>query len=335
MRPLLAPAARRQWRDAASLQLGTPMPLVVEGLDERRRLVLPLLDGSRTQGQVLAEAARLGVPDAEEVLVVLHEAGLLVDADAVRVTGLDPEEQDRLAPDLAGLALVRGAAAGTAMLARRRSRVVVIGAGRVGAPLAALLAAAGVGAVDVVDEALARPEDQAVGGLGPADLGRRRDDALRDRLRPGTTDGLPDLVVLADDAADVGAPVLLEQGLTHLRARVDGATGAVGPLVVPGATPCLHCLDLVRTALDPAWPALAAQPDTRPRSAQACDGVLAVAVASQAALQVLQHLEGDRPATLGGTLELVLPGWQWRRRTWPRHPSCPCHSLSVTDVAAA
>jgi bacteriocin biosynthesis cyclodehydratase domain-containing protein len=326
MRPLLAPAARRTWRDATTLQLGAPSPtaVVVEGLDEPRRRLLPLLDGSRTQEQVLVEGRRLGVPDPEEVLVVLHEAGLLVDADAVRATGLEPAEHDRLAPDLAGLALVRGAGAGAALLARRRARVVVLGAGRVGAPLAALLEAAGVGTVDIQDGGLARPEDQAVGGLQADDLGRRRDEALRARLRSQGADQPPAVVVLTDEAADAGSPALLGHGLPHLRARVEGPVGVVGPMVLPGASPCLHCLDLVRTALDPGWPALAAQPDTRPRSAQACDGVLAVAVAAQAALQVLQLLEGDTPASVGGTLELVLPGWQWRRRTWPRHPGCSC-----------
>jgi hypothetical protein len=69
-------------------------------------------------------------------------------------------------------------------------------------------------------------------------------------------------------------------------------------------------------------------------------------VAAQAAAQALAHLDrgpgppsagadggerlagGDRPddswPAENGTLELVLPGWQWRRRTWPRHPACDC-----------
>lgn len=336
MRPLLAPAARRLWRDASTLQLGQPSScaVVVEGLDEPRRRLLPLLDGSRTQEQVLAEGRKAGVPDPEEVLVVLHEAGLLVDADSVRVTALDTDDQDRLGPDLAGLALVHGAGAGQALLARHRARVVVHGAGRVGGPLAALLQAAGVGTVEVRDDGLARPEDQAVGGLGRDDLGRRRDEALGARLRSRSSLQPPAVVVLADGAADEGAPALLGQGLPHLRARVEGRVGVVGPLVMPGASPCLFCLDLVRTALDPAWPALAAQPDTRTRSAQACDGVLAAAVAAQAALQVLQHLEGDVPASVGGTLELVLPGWQWRRRSWPRHPGCSCAGMVGSRGAA-
>ena len=33
------------------------------------------------------------------------------------------------------------------------------------------------------------------------------------------------------------------------------------------------------------------------------------------------------PATVNGTLEVVLPDWQWRRRTWPPHPSCNCGAV--------
>jgi hypothetical protein len=51
-------------------------------------------------------------------------------------------------------------------------------------------------------------------------------------------------------------------------------------------------------------------------------------VAAQAAAQVLAFIDG--PATAGpadnATLELVPPGWQWRRRRWPPHPACTCRA---------
>jgi bacteriocin biosynthesis cyclodehydratase domain-containing protein len=326
LRPVLAPASRRLWRDHNTLQLGRPSSraTVLEGFDDTRRRLLPLLDGTRSREQVLQAAREAGCADAEAVLVLLEHAGLLLDVDDLHPGELTRAERDRLAPDIASLALVRGRGTAVALRARRAARVVVHGAGRVGAPLAALLSSAGVGTVDVHDHQPTRASDTAVRGLTEADLGRPRAEAVAASLRSLSSVRPPSLAVLTDDRADETAPVLGAGGTPHLLARVDEHVGTVGPLVLPGRSACLHCLDLVRAELDPGWPALAAQLDQPSRTAVACDGVLAVAVASQAALQVLQLLEGDLPASVGGTLELELPDWRWRRRTWPQHPGCPC-----------
>jgi bacteriocin biosynthesis cyclodehydratase domain-containing protein len=137
----------------------------------------------------------------------------------------------------------------------------------------------------------------------------------------------PDLVVLAPTWADPldHARQLVLDRTPHLAVEVRDATGVVGPLVLPGRTPCLRCLDLTRGDLDPSWPALAAQLTTASSQQSACDGPLALAVAAQAAMQVLAVVDGSAdPATLGGTLELALPDWRWRRRSWPRHDDCDC-----------
>jgi hypothetical protein len=51
-------------------------------------------------------------------------------------------------------------------------------------------------------------------------------------------------------------------------------------------------------------------------------------VAAQAAGQAVTAIETAplASAAANGTLELVLPDWRWRRRTWPPHPACPCAS---------
>ena len=120
----------------------------------------------------------------------------------------------------------------------------------------------------------------------------------------------------------------MREQVPHLAASADEAIGIVGPLVIPGRTACLRCLDLTRAERDPAWPLILAQIEGRAPDPLACDAPLAAAVAAQAAAQVLAFI--DRAvavdAVADGTLELVLPGWQWRRRTWPRHPACSCGS---------
>ena len=339
MRPVLTPAARRLWRDPETLQLGAAAAraAVLTGLDPAARAVLGLLDGTRDRPQVVAAATAAGcaAERAEQLLDLLETAGLLEDAGAALgpVARVTRAERERLGSDLASLALLRGDGGLPAAHHRADARVVVLGAGRVGAPLAALLVTAGIGCVDVVDDRTAAAEDTGVGGLGLGDVGRRRGEAARDLLRaaaPSAGAGpLPaaDVVVLAptrsEDLDEMRAQVT--SGTPHLLAEVRETVGVVGPLVLPGRTPCLRCLDLTRTDLDPGWPAVAAQLSSPSRARTACDGTLAVAVAAHAALQVLALVDGTSdPAAVGGTLELALPDYRWRRRSWPVHPACGC-----------
>ena len=336
MRPVLSPAARRLWRDQETLQLGRApeRAVVLTGLDPGARAVLALLDGTRDLAAVRTAALSAGCPPerADSLLALLQGAGLLVDACERWPERLEAGERDRLAADVASLGLLHAGGGLQALHRRDRAGVVVVGGGRVGAPLAGLLAAAGVGAVDVADDGLTRPQDVAVGGLTHEDVGRQRGAAARQRLRataPSTRPGpvhRPDLVVLAPATLldELDAPALLRDGVPHLLAEVRDTVGVVGPLVLPGSSACLRCLDLLRAERDPAWPALAVQLCSPTRALPACDSALAAAVAAQAALQVLALLDGGAPASVDGSLELALPDWRWRRRSWVPHGSCSC-----------
>jgi hypothetical protein len=85
-------------------------------------------------------------------------------------------------------------------------------------------------------------------------------------------------------------------------------------------------VDLRKADADPLWPKILAQATFARPGPPACDTVLAAMTATLAAAQALAFLDQpDRvPVTADGTLELVLPDWQWRRRTWRPHPSCWC-----------
>ena len=119
---------------------------------------------------------------------------------------------------------------------------------------------------------------------------------------------------------------LMRAGVPHLAVAAEEAIGVVGPLVRPGQTACLRCLDITRASRDPAWPLILAQVAGRTAEPPACDAALAAAVAPHAAAQALAVLDRAGPASPAenGTLELVLPSWQWRRRSWPQSPGCGC-----------
>ena len=336
VRPRLAPAVRRLWRDGQTLQLGVAADraVVLAGIDDRSRGVLTLLDGTRDEARVLSDAERLGCPRelAAAVLDLLSAADALDDAAAPRdvPTGLSRPERDRLAPDLAALRVTRARArVSDAVRRRAATQVVVLGAGRVGAPVAALLACSGVGWVDVVDDGVVRPDDCGVGGLELADIGSGRALAVRrllERAAPSVRTGpvvTPHLVLLTPPAGTAVPDVALRDP-TLLAQVVDG-TGVVGPLVRPRASACLRCVDLHRTDRDPGWPSLAAQLASDAPDVTACDAGLALAVAAQTVREALAFLDGTRPpGSLGGTLELSAADWRWRRRSWQVHPDCPC-----------
>jgi bacteriocin biosynthesis cyclodehydratase domain-containing protein len=358
MHPMVKPALRRGWRDLNTVQFGmAPAHAMVLGpMDTATGSFLTLLDGTRGLPLLRDEGRRMGLPDGhvDGLVERLARAGLLDDAtgggpaaDALREK---PAVLDRLRPDLASLSLV-ASEPGDAMrrLAARRSlRVQVRGAGRVGVVLAAALAGAGVGRVDVHDGGCVEPGDVAPGGLPVESIGERREEAARRAVRRAAPDHPPrrggarstpeeknpglslviiaprnGLAVHAPDPAD--AEPLIDSGTPHLYAGVVEGTGVVGPLVLPGDTACAGCLDRGRTDRDPTWPRLLAQwRSGQPRHVSPCDMTLSATVAGLAAGHALAFLDGELPSSAGARWEVSVPGFDWHARPVWQHPACPC-----------
>jgi hypothetical protein len=369
MRPALKAGLQPLWRDRDTLQIGVdPRRAVALTSLGKAAAVVSLLDGARDTAEVTCLARQHGIPAAatERVLGLLASAGVLDDFPLSLHRSLPGPLRARLGPELACASLAYGDTDGGARtISRRRAAFVrVYGAGRIGACVAALLAASGVARVSCRDEAEAGYADLAPGGLGTGDLGLPRAAgaarAIR-RVAPETRvtdDGsrLPTLAVLAGAADPEHAAGLVKAGVPHLAVRAGEAIGVVGPLVTPGRSACLRCVDLAKAARDPAWPLILAQISGRVRGAghaaagsaatacaetagswRACGSVLAAATAALAAAQALTFIDdaGAGPAAVNGTLELVQPDWQWRRRTWQPHPACLCGAhRSQTDAAA-
>ena len=325
MRPALKAGLRPVWRDGDTLQLGVDprRAAALTGLGEAAALV-SLLDGSREVAEVVAAATARGIaPEAaDRVLGLLASAGVLDDFPAHLHQALPDYLRARLAPELACAALAYGHGDGGARIiaTRRAAFVRVYGAGRVGGCVATFLAAAGVAWVACRDTGTAGPADIAPGGLGTADVGTDRAAGVARAIRRvapevRTADDrarMPDLAVLAGRTDPVEVAELMRAGVPHLAVRADEAIGVVGPLVEPGRSTCLRCVDLTKTARDSAWPAILAQAGGwawRAASPQACDTVLAAATAALAAAQALAFIDrAGPPATANGTLEVVLPG---------------------------
>lgn len=140
------------------------------------------------------------------------------------------------------------------------------------------------------------------------------------------------LVVLVADWVVTPADHLqwLNRDVPHLPVVTAERAVTVGPLVEPGAGPCLYCVHLARVDEDDAWTAIATQ--LLGRAGRELGSLKQAEAAAFATRRVLARLAG------GGDI-----GMSWRlhdsgaisAREWRRHPECRCAAPPGTDWAAA
>ena len=273
----------------------------------------------------------------DELAAPVERVGLL--ARAVQ-RGADRDAAEELLGRLVGSGVVVDAD-GPDRVARQRAAaaVTVVGGGRLSSGIAAGLGLAGVGSVWVETGPNGPVQECDLGtGLLDGDRGRPRAEAIADvvrRVAPGTSVGppaaraVPDVCVLAD--AVVPDPSLLaalhRDRIAHMPVRLRDGTGVVGPLVLPGRSACLTCIELHRCGRDPGWPAVTAQLVGQPGRG---DAATAAATAALGVAQVLAALDAaaggaaPAPSVLGATLEIDIAAGGLLRRGWPAHPDCGC-----------
>lgn len=334
-RPRLAPGRSVLWRSPDCVQLGLRQrhAVVLDGLPAPLAALVRGMDGTVGTAALVAGAVAAGADraDALAVLRELHRAGLVADED--RTAGATPTAP---AEDATGWSVHTGLPAGQLLAARRAATVQLHGSGRVAVALAAALATAGVGRVVPQATGTVRAGDLGTGYL-PADIGRPRGAAMRDVLRravPSVRTGLrpgrdePDVVVLSDTVVcdpDLTLDLVVAR-VPHLAVHAHEGLAVIGPLVLPGRTACLRCVQLRRGDGDPAWCKLAAQLSAATPSADLGSTQVAAAIGVE---QVLAVLAGpvaglDAPPTWNASLELDPLRGRLRRRPWQPHPRCGC-----------
>ncbi|MBB1030721.1 hypothetical protein G6027_07435 [Dietzia sp. SLG310A2-38A2] len=154
-----------------------------------------------------------------------------------------------------------------------------------------------------------------------------------DRDRPPWTrrGPTPDLVILTGSISvdPVVASTLTRSGQVHLHVYSRDGRVVVGPTVIPGASPCLRCVDLFRAGRDPRWPFVAAQLVGRSPAA----GVPALTAAAALVLaEVSASREPDRPLqTVGASVEINPAEGLWKRLEWPASDRCTCGAATYRD----
>ncbi|MFT4262130.1 MAG: hypothetical protein QM572_01990, partial [Nocardioides sp.] len=130
-----------------------------------------------------------------------------------------------------------------------------------------------------------------------------------------------------------GLAVLLADGLVR-RDLADDQSGAhlpvaalsdgweIGPLVVPGRTACLRCVDAARSQVDPRLPLVVDQVARRPAAAASPASATTLGLAL-VVREILAWVDGDEPASWSATITVPSSGLP-ERHGWLRHPDCGC-----------
>jgi hypothetical protein len=337
--------ALRRGADRVQFGLDPARAVTVEGLTDIASAALLRLDGTTPR----VDAVRLS-PELAPVLDALDARGELDDEGSARA--LSDLRRRRHAPDIAALALERASTEKAEQLVARRHRAVVAvrGNDRAAALVAVGLAAAGVGtvALEGPDRTTTLADLTPVGPFEPhvswrdavAESVRRQGShpvalAVR-RRRP--------VVTIVCSAADADVPWcdpeltddLLADDLVHLPVAVTAGSALVGPMVVPGAGPCLWCLDRRACDRDAAWPALTDQLRLRHAVARAQSMASASSAAAAAVAQVLALIDGAASVmTLGAQLAIEGPDHLAAVLPVTRHPVCGCGWGDTTRTIGA
>jgi hypothetical protein len=254
------------------------------GFDPARRVVLPEHPAVRRllADLELGHRPDLATLDARRAAHALAEHGLLVDADDLARHLAGPLPRPAVLASFAQ----HGASARSRLDLRQQARVGVVADEPWRAAVLRLLGSAGV-AVAGPREAATAVVLVAAGGEPPrGDLDR-----------------------------------FVRGDVPHLPVRNVGARPTVGPMVVPGLTACLRCVDAHASDLDPGHGMLVEQHD--PVADEPCDPLLMHLAVLWAVCDLVTYVEGGLPATWSATVD-VDPALALERREWTRHPRCGC-----------
>lgn len=240
---------------------------------------------------------------------------------------------------------------GTGQTKLLNARVLVVGAGGLGAPLLQYLAAAGVGTLGIVDDDrvdLSNLQRQVIHGTG--DIGMPKVESARDAVAAINPDVMviahPERLTAANAAAMIGDYDLVADGSDNFDTRflVNDACHLAGKTLVSAAIlrfegqiatfrsglggddPCYRCL----------YPE-APRPGLVPSCAEGgVLGALAGAVGSLQAIEVMKEIMGIGDSLAGAMLIYDALSTSVRRLKLPRNPGCAlCGDVpSITDLSA-
>ena len=316
---------------------GATARFVIRDCGERERSLLAALDGRASTAAELAACTSMTAGEVAASIEQLGALGLIHRVEPEPVTDLELERLDR---QLAWLGDRVPARADVLAAQERvaRASIAILGVGGLGCWTAAALACAGAGRFVLVDDdavELSNLNRQIL--FAASDVGRPKVHAAADALRrfnPATAlDARRRRLRSAGDVAEVveGCDFVVEtadrpmyelprwvdracreRGIPHITAAQHPPLVRVGPMRIPGRSPCLACVEREDRARFPLAGELEAFRAGRDRPSPTL-GTASGLIGTLIATEVLHHLTGAHPpSTLNRSLVFDLGTFESR-----------------------
>lgn len=295
-------------RGPGETQVGLARPVVLRGLTAADQNALAVLEGGRLSPASLSPAMR-------ESLQRIASAG-----------------HEQCVPPAAST--------------HRALTVAIHGAGAVGIAAARSLAQHGH-AVEIVDSTPAVAESPGVfTSAQPRDTcavaaaREVRAAVPAATVRVGVSQPQAAIAVGVGTADPVAWIPLLRSDVPHVLVATDELGVDVGPLVLPGVTACGQCLDLDKTAADPAWPHLRVQcgasrrPVVEPQAADSAGALAAAMLLAWAESLDAPHVPEPHPAAwaINSIWRVEAGRPPVVRPLWPQ-PDCGCGAAGAAATS--
>ena len=262
------PRLARLWLADNIRQYGYRKPLRVESLSEPELRILDYLEAGITASQVQS-LPQLARADSETVGSVVDRVSSVLSESGRLPPELTAAEIDTKFAELARLFSAEGDFA-DALARRRKSRIFIESLGRTGLVFAKALSASEIGTLLTLDQLRVSDKDCLPLGHPRSSIGLPRATSAKVQLettqlqfhsrRSGSLDTVTAAVLTANDIVDPNSyQTWLARDVPHVAICFDEEGVEISPLVLPGKTPCIGCIEKARFEADSNWQTIAPQ----------------------------------------------------------------------------
>lgn len=339
------PNQQALWRTPFEMQLGIgKQPIVLNNLtNAQERMIAALYNGIADQ-QLPLITKQLGLTDSETRTLIESLDQVMLHEPKTKASKIKLGD-DFVAGAFAEIirASLLHSVDGQSVLLGRAERSIHIGdLSRAGLQICLGLAAAGIGHLISQDEGKVDKANLGPTGFPSQLIGQPRIDALRTLLAASPNKAMVSTgkKLASNKLQKIDCAVLIShqvmdprrysiwtnRDIPHIAVTFDSESVWVSPMIVPGQSACLFCLEQMRTDNDPAWPVIATQLLTsEKRFDDAASQLFAAGIVIQKILTRVDKIAGFEQAEenlCGFSLDLKTGAVSEIR--WPKHKACEC-----------